>query len=370
MYSENFGDFSAVAQSNPLYATFIQPFTDIVDTGMYAVKRIGTVTGEEALGLIKQSVAALAPFVSYDTMLEIKLQTKQNIDELVGNLDQEYGAVLHRNIDALLNTTDGWGMMFLFNPGLILGGKLALKTPEIVASLIGSLLGGKVVAAGGQPPVFGSPSWFATKAHRIEELQKNPSAALGGGGYGGGGASVNWSGPAGGGGGMGGDYGGDYGGGGDALSENAQQQQAKKLAQQQIAQLKQEIQLAIKKYPGIQSQITQSPFGKKIQSDAIETVVSAARKNLAFNNWQTLLSSHPKNNNITNLDKQITDTLTKEGKTPEEIMKIKNDLVPDIKKQSKQMFVTQLNNQQKGMASSPDGQKALAAAINDINSIA
>ena len=373
LVNENDAFSSIDVSSNPLYATFIQPFTDIVHTGAYAVKRIGMVTGKELGGLLKQTGAAISPLVSADTMDEIKYRTKAEISNALQGLDQEYATVLNRNIDALMNQTDVWGMAFLLNPGRILGSKLLVKAPAVAADLIGGILSGTS---------FGN--FFKSIADELNALDNDPGRwffsqrRVGGQqGYGGGSANVNWSGPEGGG--YSDSYGYDMDIGGMYEQVVQQPQQQPQVTKQQIQQaanarkkqLLAQVQQMLKdpkQATQIQQLMATSQIGQKLTQSGINAIVTAAKNNLAFNDWNTMLKKHSKNKQMQALDKQITDALTKQNMNEQQILQKKNEIVPSIKQQSKQMFIKQLQSQSM-QGNTKQGQAAIQKAIQQINSI-
>ncbi len=362
-----------------MYATFIQPFTDIVHTANYAAKRIGTVTGNEFNSLLQQSAAAVIPFVSSDTMDEIQEETKNNIKASLTDLDQRYASVINRNIDAIVNQTDTWGMLFLLNPSLLLGSKLMIKAPKVAADFLGTILKGTVAEPVG--------NMLLTLSNELRELDEDPgrwffsqrkpgSTEVGGPSY----SSVNWS-SAGDTGGYGGDYGGDIGG----LYELNQQpvyqpqQQQQQPTQQQIQQAaikrKKEIQAEIQailkdqRYKSqLQTGINQSTVGKRLTMAGIRSIVNAAKKNLSFSDWNGMLRAHSKNKGMKSFDQQLTTAMQNQNMSEQQIIQTKNKMVPAIKQKSKQMFITHLQNKAL-VGISKEAKVALQQAIQQINSI-
>ena len=408
IYKENdgFGNLSAHVQSNPLYATFIQPFADIVQTGAYAVKRIGAVTGNELSSVLKQTAAAAIPFIAADTMDEIKAESRAELTKALGTLDKEYADVINRNIDAIMNQTDVWGLAFLFNPGMLLGSKLLVKAPQVTASLLGTILGGKVKdleqlsqaraslaqckAQGGdcseyeQEANFSIGDRLATYAHELHLLDTDPSSVFfsqrkhGGGGS----HAVDWSASASGG------YGGygDYGFETDGYLEEIQNQpqfqpqpqvrsqqvtvdpkQIKQWAEQRKKQLIGQINQTLKD-PKVRSSVANSNFGKQMQQAGTNSVLKSAKNNLNFHDWNQMLQRHGKNQKLKQLDNDLTNSMTKQNMNEEQIMQAKNNMIPVIKLQMKQMLIQQI--QKNGLSGNTKfGTEAVSKTIQQINSI-
>ena len=384
--NDGFDNLSGHIQSNPLYATFIQPFTDIVQTGAYAVKRIGNVAQNEFLSVLKQTAAAVVPFVAADTMDELKQESREQLSKSLEGLDKQYADVINRNIDAVINQTDVWGLAFLFNPGMLLGSKLLLKTPELAASFIGSMLAGTSIG-----------NYLLGWASELEALNNDPASVFfsqrknGGGSAssGGGSTSVDWgAGSHGGGTDGGGGYDMDIGG---YLEEQQQQFQPLQQPQQfqvppQPKQLTAQQQQAINKWAAqrkkqLQAQINQtlksqntikgiatSSIGKRMQKAGIDSIITVANKNLAFNDWNQMLQRHNKNQKLKQLDHQLTEAMQKQKMDQGQIAQEKNKLVPVIKEQMKTMLIKQV--QKYGMqGNSQYGQQAITKAIQQIKSI-
>lgn len=372
--NDGFDNLSGHVQSNPLYATFIQPFADIVQTGAYAVKRIGNVAQNEFLSVLKQTAAAVVPFVAADTMDELKQESREQLSKSLEGLDKQYADVINRNIDAVINQTDVWGLAFLFNPGMLLGSKLLLKTPELAASFIGSMLAGTQIG-----------NYLLTWANELEALNNDPASVFfsqrknGSSGSSSGGTSVDWgAGSHGGGSDGGGGYDMDIGG---YLEEQfqqtqparpqqltPQQQQAiNKWAAQRKKQLQAQINQTLKNQNTIKG-IATSGIGKRMQKAGIDSIITVANKNLSFNDWDQMLQRHSKNQKLKQLDHQLTNAMQKQNMDQGQIAQEKNKLVPVIKEQMKSMLIKQV--QKYGMqGNSQYGQQAITKAIQQIKSI-
>jgi len=347
---------SAVA-GNPLWQTFVTPFTDIIDTGMYALERIGTVTSKELSSVILQTAVALIPFVGMDTMDAIEANAKENIKLSLNNLDSKYKDVINRNLDALLGQSDVWGLAFLFNPGLILGSKLMTSAPAVAAGFIGAILGGKDVGHNGSPTSIGD--WLATQAGELQRLENDPSQFFfsqrqvggghqqstfdtslvnaGGGGY---------------------DTYGDY----EGVYQEAQQQQVMRpqIQQQQSGQRPQQITpqmiktakdkiLALIKSlfsnPQIKTQIASSNFSKQLQASGTKAISQGIQQTYGkIRSFTDMEKKYGNNAGFKKIVDQITTGLKSKNMTDEQIAQEKEKMFPEIKKQFKSMMIKQLQN--------------------------
>ena len=347
---------SAVA-GNPLWQTFVTPFTDIIDTGMYALERIGTVTSKELSSVILQTAVALIPFVGMDTMDAIEANAKENIKLSLNNLDSKYKDVINRNLDALLGQSDVWGLAFLFNPGLILGSKLMTSAPAVAAGFIGAILGGKDVGHNGSPTSIGD--WLATQAGELQRLENDPSQFFfsqrqvggghqqstfdtslvnaGGGGY---------------------DTYGDY----EGVYQEAQQQQVMRpqIQQQQSGQRPQQITpqmiktakdkiLALIKSlfsnPQIKTQIASSNFSKQLQASGTKAISQGIQQTYGkIRSFTDMEKKYGNNAGFKKIVDQITTGLKSKNMTDKQIAQEKEKMFPEIKKQFKSMMIKQLQN--------------------------
>jgi hypothetical protein len=122
------GGNSAFAD-DPLYKAFIQPFSDIVKTGIWGLKTLSTKLKYLIMTHLEAIWGLLNPFY----ISQYENRRKKEIQEL-GKLDNEYANVLKRNIHFLYNH-DLWGISFVLNPSLMLGLKVVQNSPALVKEL-------------------------------------------------------------------------------------------------------------------------------------------------------------------------------------------------------------------------------------------
>lgn len=117
-----------------LYKAFIQPFTDIVQTSLWALKTLSTKAKYFIVSQIDAIIGLLNPFYASD----YESYRKKEITEL-GKLNNKYAEVLKRNVHYLYDH-DLWGIAYVLDPSLMLGSKVIQNIPSLVKELT-SLLG-------------------------------------------------------------------------------------------------------------------------------------------------------------------------------------------------------------------------------------
>lgn len=127
-----------------VYRAFVQPFTDVVDTAKYGLKKVATTTIRSAVKLAKQHAAAFIPFIS-KTVSQIGNEEKKKLESKLSQLDKEYSDVLKRNWETL-RTRDVSFLLFMMDPKIYLGSSLALKAPEVAFDLLDSFIDNKTVS--------------------------------------------------------------------------------------------------------------------------------------------------------------------------------------------------------------------------------
>jgi len=348
--------FSSIVHGNPLWQAFVTPFTDIIDTGMYAVKRIGNVTAQEAGSIVLQTAAALIPFVGADTMDAIEATAKANIQKQLEGLDEQYANVINRNLDAIFNQSDVWGLAFLFNPAMILGSKLLVTAPQVLAGTVGFMLGGKDVRANDPNAIPQSiGDMLVTLAGDLQRLETDPanfffSKRKVGGGQQQSNFDMNLVHS------QGGSY--DMYGDTDALYEQQvqqpqqqaqpQQRASSSVTPQMIKQAKANIIAAIKKIftnPQLKQQLAASKFSKQLQASGTSAIQQGVKQTFgSIRSYAQLQQKYGSNPQFKKIDDSITAGLKKQNMNDQQIVQEKEKLLPQVKKQFKGMLVKQLQN--------------------------
>lgn len=320
-----------------LYKAFIEPFTDVLKTAQHSVEKVAATAGGELGILVKQLAFLLMPFVKPDagSLSKMAAQDRQKMAGRLSQIDDKFKDVLDRNWQAF-NNPDVWGTLFLLHPQLAIGQKIAAKAPEVALELLSTLTGGSEAVES----ILKSYRNMRTGGGRVTTTQYSADYTQSGGGYS--------------------DYDGGWGDYG-AFQEQVQQPAAPQPAQQPPAQqpqapapgaqaapppnpdawARQQI-AALLKDPNVKKQISTSKIGRAMQGEAVNYILQAAKKDLAFDFAQLKTKAGG------NFQKILSDLEKKVGK--EAVEKIETDqnlqkkVVADIKSILKPVYVKQLQS--------------------------
>lgn len=347
---------SNIFTQNPLYKTFIEPFTDILKTAQHGAEKIMATTIGETKLLAKQLAFLFLPFLNpaAGSLNNMAAQDRKKIADRLSSIDEKFGDVLNRNWSTF-NNPDVWGTLFLMHPQLAISQKLLVKAPEVALELLSVLTG---------------------NSEAVENILKSYKRMK----MGKGGNNSNWS--------RGSlnydsynlqgydtyDYYDDYGiyeqknsnlnNFGHRLQPqfSAPQQKKENIANPEIW-LKNQIINLLKK-PEIQKQITNSKIAKAMQAEAINYIVKAAQQdlNFNFNDLKTRLGSNYKK--IIEMVKAK--ILNSENIDIEKDINLQKKIVAEIKALLKPAYIKQL---QSILDLNPNAKQLIDKAIQKINSI-
>lgn len=253
---------------DPLFMTFVQPFTDIIDTAKAEVTKISGVTQENIKKLAKQTAYLVIPWIATSAISKAQKEAEKAIEEKIKAVNDEYKPVYQRTWDALRNR-DVLGLTFLLGPALPLGRNFAL-TFQLLKNSPSGILQMFEMISGGHPSVTNLRQRYQRAIASVI-----PGGGGGGGGSGGYGFDSSW---------------GDFGPGGDIgesrynVSEQAAPAQAPVAQSNQqvneqdkvLKQLTKELQAALNN-PSVQAAMAKNPIMKDFQAAAFEAITSTLK---------------------------------------------------------------------------------------------
>lgn len=322
---------------DPLYMTFVQPFTDIIDTAKAEATKISGVTQENIKKLVKQTAYLVIPWIATSAISAAQKEAEKAIQAKIKAVNDEYKPVYQRTWDALRNR-DVLGLTFLLGPAIPLGRNFALAF-KLVKDSPTAILQMLEMLSGGHPSI-------TSLRHRYENAVRAVIPGGGGGGSSGGGggyaSDVAW-----------GDFGIGYGDIGESrfkVSEQAASTQVPAQPQQQnqqdkvLKQLTKELQAAINS-PNVQAAMAKSPIVKDFQSAALEAITGTLKPVLAARDFNSLKRAIGPN-----FDKM-------EAEIQKSVPGF-NEMTPELRKQFEQEFVVNFKEIYKTMIANQIGQMA------------
>lgn len=338
---------------DPLFMTFVQPFTDIIDTAKAEMTKITGVTQENIKKLVKQTAYLVIPWIATSAISNAQKEAEKAIEARIKAVNDEYKPVYQRTWDALRNR-DVLGLTFLLGPAIPFGRNFALAFKLLKDSPSGVLQMLEMLS-GGHPSI--------TNLRR--RYQSAISAVIPGGGGGGGGAGGGY-----GFGGTWGDYGyTDIGESKYNVSEQATStpavapspavNQPTKQQDEILKQLTKELQ-AVVNSPSVQAAMAKNPIMKDFQSAAFDAITSTLKPVLVAKDFASLKRAiGPNFDKIqTEIQKNVPGY---EQMTPELQKQFEQDFVSEFK----EIYKTMIANQIQQMAA-PGTEKIIANLVQQI----
>lgn len=141
-YQNSFGAYGGGGGSyggpGSLKATFIDPFLDIVKTGLWGLEKLSTRAKNYLQQLVIGAIPLIFPVVKLGAQGYRDMLNKEKSE--LASIDNKYGPVLQRNMEAI-QASDTWLFLFMIDPYAAMGEKLLEKAPGVVEELLASLAG-------------------------------------------------------------------------------------------------------------------------------------------------------------------------------------------------------------------------------------
>lgn len=140
-YQQSFGPGGGGGEyggSGGLKAAFIDPFMDIVKTGLWGIEKLTTRAKNFLQQLIIGAIPLIVPVIKLNAQSYREMIWKEKAE--LKSVDDKYKDVLERN-KAAIQDADTWLVLFMIDPAAGLGEKLLEKVPGAVEDLLATFTG-------------------------------------------------------------------------------------------------------------------------------------------------------------------------------------------------------------------------------------
>lgn len=319
---------------DPLVTAFISPFTDIIKTAKGEIEKTAAVGYSNIANLVKQAGVLAIPFLANSMLDDIQEKSERELKDRLSKINQRYADVLKSNWDTV-RKRDVWGLTFMLDPTFGIAEKFILRAPY-------TALGTLEILTGGHPKVTD----LKEKAKRlVQHASPKYADAL---------PDSYWA--------------GDYGMG-ESIKRGKKllEQQLTPEEREEIEKINAQIAAEVKKLKSdktIINAMQSSPVVKQMHAGAVEAIMDTAKPVLSATTYEQLKQVLGKD--FDKFEQKFLADLPEDAKSPEEMKKLQDEMVPVIKDSYKKILVTKMTELKK---QHPNIVKSVDKLIQKINSM-